>query len=62
MRNNYDETVGSNWAKYYKEYIGSRIQATTQTDNLRANIAETIYDLYKMNHYNWEDIGFVIVD
>ncbi len=62
VRNNYDETTGKNWAKYYKEYIGSHINKSTMTNNVRKNIAETIYDLYKINNYNWESTGFIIVD
>ncbi len=62
VRNEYEEDTSSNWAKYYRDYIVSRINEDTTTDNYRKNIAVTVYDLYKMNHYSWEDIGFVIVD
>ncbi len=63
VRNEYEEnSTSDDWAKHYKTFIQLRIQDTTKPDNYRANIAETIYDLYKMNHYSWENIGFVIVD
>ncbi len=63
VRNEYEEYGGvwsEDWAMFYKEFLESRIHQKLVTDNYRANIAEIIYDLYKMNHYSWEDIGFII--
>jgi hypothetical protein len=60
VTNEYNESLWSNRADSYKVFMQSRIEKTNTPDNKRGSVAETIYDLYRRNHYNREEVGFVI--
>lgn len=62
VRNEYSEEPGTDWARWYRAYMGDHVSKETQPSSVREPIAELIYDLYKLNLYDWRDVGYVIRD
>lgn len=60
VRNELMEEVKGDWARNYKLYLSSITPKTALVDDIRGNIAEVIYDLYRNNAYELKEVGYVI--
>ena len=60
VKNEILEEDPQDWARNYRNYIGSIASKSALKDDIRWTVAEVIYDLYRNNDYELKEVGYVI--
>ena len=60
VKNEILEEDPQDWARNYRNYIGSIASKSALKNDIRWTVAEVIYDLYRNNDYELKEVGYVI--